>query len=161
MRFGNLALGEFAAALGERSPAPASGAATAVTGALAAALAELTARFAENEACCSDAVRLRERLLDLADEDAAAYSELMETRSAEARERTIDVPLEIAERAAEVAQLAEHLATSARGSVAGDAQVAVLIARGAVAAAARLVELNLGGTDDGRMERARELMKKA
>lgn len=161
MRFGNLALGEFAAALGERSPAPASGAATAVTGALAAALAELTARFADDEASFSEAVRLRGRLLALADEDAEAYTEFMEARTDEARERTIDVPLEIAERAADVVQLAERLAASARGSVAGDAEVAVLIARGAVAAAARLVELNVGGRDDRRSERARELLSGA
>jgi formiminotetrahydrofolate cyclodeaminase len=160
VRYGNLALGEFAAALGERSAAPASGSATAVTGALAAALAELTARFADDEPAFTEAVRLRARLLALADEDAAAYSGFMETKSDQARERTIDVPLEIAERAAQVAELAERLAGSARGSVAGDAEVAVLIARGAVAAAARLVELNLRGTDDRRLGRVRELVEK-
>jgi formiminotetrahydrofolate cyclodeaminase len=157
VRFGNLALGEFAAALGERSPTPASGAATAVTAALAAGLAEQTARFAEDEASFGEAVRLRGRLLALADEDAAAYTEFMESRSDAARERTIDLPLEIAERAAEVASLARPLSSSASGSVAGDAEVAVLLAQAAVAAAARLVELNLGGKDDPRAHRVREL----
>ena len=159
MRFGNLAVGEFVAALGERSPSPASGSATAVTGALAAALAELTARFADDEPAFSEALRLRARLLALADEDAEAYTAFMETRAEEARERTIDVPLEIAERAAEVAALGQRLARSVRGSVAGDAQVAVLLARGAVAAAARLVELN-ARDDDTRVTRARELIEK-
>jgi formiminotetrahydrofolate cyclodeaminase len=160
MRFGNLAVAEFAAALGERSPSPASGSATAVTAALAAGLAELTARFAGDEPAFSEAVHLRARLLALADEDAAAYTEFMESRSDEARERTIDVPLEIAERAADVARLGARLAGSARGSVAGDAEVAVLLARGAVAAAARLVELNLRRSGDRRLERVRELVEK-
>ena len=44
-----LRVGELLAALGERTPAPASGAATALTAALAAALAELAARFAGDE----------------------------------------------------------------------------------------------------------------
>ena len=44
-----LRVGEFLAALGERTPTPASGAATALTAALAAALAELAARFAGDE----------------------------------------------------------------------------------------------------------------
>ena len=44
-----LRVAELVAALGERTPAPASGAATALTAAMAAALAELAARFAEDE----------------------------------------------------------------------------------------------------------------
>jgi formiminotetrahydrofolate cyclodeaminase len=44
-----LRVGEFLAALGERTPTPASGAATALTGALAAALTELAGRFAADE----------------------------------------------------------------------------------------------------------------
>jgi formiminotetrahydrofolate cyclodeaminase len=159
--FAELPLGRFAAALGERSPTPASGTATAVTGALAAGLAELTARFTDDEAAFAEALRLRERLLELGDEDAAAYTEFMESRSDAARERTIDVPLEIAECAAEAARLARRLASTTSGSVAGDAEVAVLLAEAAVAAAVRLVELNLGGKDDPRAARARELLASA
>jgi formiminotetrahydrofolate cyclodeaminase len=156
--FAKRSLAEFALALGERTPTPASGAATAVTAALAAGLAELTARFSGDDDAMEAATRLRERLLALADEDAAAYSDFMETRSQADRDRTIDVPLEIAELAAQVTQLAERLRAAARGSVAGDAEVAVLISSAAVAAAARLVELNLSGKDDPRADRARELL---
>ena len=42
-------VGDFLAALGERTPTPASGTATALTGALAAALTELAGRFAEDD----------------------------------------------------------------------------------------------------------------
>jgi formiminotetrahydrofolate cyclodeaminase len=155
--FAEQSLGEFAAAVGEPSPTPASGSVTAVTAALAAGLAELTARVSGSESV-EDAVRLRERLLSLADEDAAAYSDFMVERSDAARERTIDVPLEIAEQAARVGELADELRRAARGSVAGDAEVAGVIARSAVAAAVRLVELNLAGKDDPRAERARRLL---
>src|SRR3989449_374723 len=91
-----LRVGEFLAALGGRTPAPASGAAAALTGAFAASLVELAARFADDKAAITRAKVLSTRLTQLADEDAAAYTTFMETRSEEARHRTIAVPEEIA-----------------------------------------------------------------
>ena len=158
MAYAELPLAAFAAAVGERTPAPASGAATSVAAALAAALVELTARFSEDAPAVEEAVRLRERLLALADEDAAAYSEFMRTRSDDARDRTVDVPLEIAEAAARVAELATRLEREGNQNLTGDAASAALIARAAVEAAARLVELNLERADDPRAVRARQLV---
>src|SRR5579885_1773336 len=100
-------VGEFLAALGERTPTPASGAATALTGALAAALVELAGRFAGDEESVVRAKALWSRLAELADEDAAAYPAFMAERSDETRRRIIDVPLEIAASADEVAELAD------------------------------------------------------
>jgi formiminotetrahydrofolate cyclodeaminase len=157
MTYANLSVAEFAAAVGERSPAPASGSATAVTAALAAALAELTAHFAGDEEARAEAGRLRKRLLALADEDAAAYAEFMETRSEPARSRTVDVPLELAEHAAAIAALADRLEHEVGPPVGGDAAAAAMLARAAVRVAARLVEINLGGREDPRLARAREL----
>ena len=57
-----LRVGEFLAALGERTPTPASGAATALTGALAAALTELAGRFAGDEEAVIGARASQERL---------------------------------------------------------------------------------------------------
>src|SRR5881394_342282 len=102
-----LGVGEFLAALGERTPTPASGAATALTGALAAALAELAARFAEDEDAVVRAKALVTRLVELADEDAVAYTAFMAEKTDEARARIIEVPEEIASNADEVAELAE------------------------------------------------------
>src|SRR3989449_9630755 len=102
MAFSELRVGEFLAALGERTPAPASGSAAALTGAFAAALVELAARFADDEAAITRANALSSRLTQLADEDAAAYTAFMETRSEEAQRRTIEVPEEIAANADEV-----------------------------------------------------------
>jgi formiminotetrahydrofolate cyclodeaminase len=135
-------VGEFLAALGERTPAPASGAATAVTGAFAAALAELAARFAQDEAAISRAKALALRLTQLADADAEAYAAFMETRSEEARHRTIQVPREIAANADEVERLARRVGRQLRSAVAGDAEAAEELARAAARAARRLAELN-------------------
>ena len=105
-----LQVGEFLAALGERTPTPASGAATALTGALAAALTELAARFAEDEDAVVGAKAAVMRLIELADEDAVAYTAFMADRNDETRARIIEVPEEIAAQADEVAGLAEQRA---------------------------------------------------
>jgi formiminotetrahydrofolate cyclodeaminase len=159
MPYEDLSLAEFAAAVAERTPAPASGSATAVAAALAAALAELTARFSDDDSAVDEARSLRERLLALADEDAAAYSEFMRTRSAEARSWTVDVPLELARTAASVERLAERLEREGNPNLVGDAEAARLLARAAVAVGARLVELNVGASDDPRAAEARELAR--
>jgi formiminotetrahydrofolate cyclodeaminase len=139
---GELRVREFRAALGERTPAPASGAAAALTGAFAASLVELAARFVEDGAAVTRAQALSARLTQLADEDAAAYTAFVETRSDEARRRTIEVPEEIAENADEVERLAGQLGTQLTSSVAGDAEAAEELARTAASVARRLAELN-------------------
>ncbi len=148
-------------ALGARTPAPASGSGAAVTGGIAAALAELAARFSDEPEIVGRLEELRARLLRLADEDAAAYTAFMRTKSAEDRERTIDVPLEIAESAAEVARLASAVAEGGNPRVAGDAEAGYLLAGAVARVGARLVEINLGGKDDPRLQRARDAVAAA
>jgi formiminotetrahydrofolate cyclodeaminase len=135
-------VGELLAALGERTPAPASGAATAITAALASALVELAARFAGDEEAVVRAKTLWSRLAELADEDSAAYTAFMAARTDETRERIIAVPEEIAACADDVARLAEHVRGRLRSSVAGDAEAAAELARAAARVARRLAELN-------------------
>jgi methenyltetrahydrofolate cyclohydrolase len=137
-----LTVGEFLAALGERTPGPASGAATAITGAFAASLVELAARFARDETAVSSAKALASRLAHLADADADAYAAFLETRSDEARRRTIEVPQEIAAAADEVERLAERVGSRLTSAVAGDAEAATELARTAARIARRLAELN-------------------
>jgi formiminotetrahydrofolate cyclodeaminase len=129
--------------MGARTPAPASGAGAAVTGAIAAALAELVARFGQDEPATAEAESLRARLLELADEDCEAYLAFMETRSDADRQRTIDVPTEIADAAARVRDLAGSLAERANASTVGDAEAAAELAGAAARVGARLVELNV------------------
>ena len=142
MTFSELRVGEFIAALGARTPAPASGTAAALTGAFAAALVELAARFAEDEGAIARANALSTRLTQLADEDAGAYTAFMETRSEEARRRTIEVPEEIAASADEVERLAERVRARLTTSVAADAEAAAELAHAAARVARRLAELN-------------------
>jgi len=138
-----LRVAEFLAALGERTPAPASGAATALTGALAAALTELAARFAEDEEAVVRAKAATMRLVELADEDSEAYTAFMADRNAETRARIVAVPEEIAARADEVAELARAVRAQLSSSVAGDAEAAIELAEAASRVARRLAALNV------------------
>ena len=135
-------MGEFLAALGERTPTPASGAATALTAGLAAALVELAGRFAGDEESVIRAKALWSRLAELADEDAEAYEAFMAARTEETRTRIIAVPEEIAAAADEVATLAEHVKAQLRTWVVGAAEAAAELARAAARVARRLAELN-------------------
>src|SRR4051794_6796022 len=137
-----LRVGELLAALGERTPTPASGAATALTGALAAALTELAARFAGDEEAVVRAKAAVTRLVELADEDAAAYTAFMAERTEATRARIIAVPEEIAAQADEVAELGAAVLAQLTSSVAGDAEAAVELAQAAARVARRLAELN-------------------
>lgn len=137
-----LTVGEFLAALGERTPAPASGSATALTAALAAALAELAARFAGEDEAAARSQSIARRLVELADEDGAAYAAFMADRSDRTRRRIVEIPEEIATLADEVVQLANSSRARLRTSVAGDAEAAVELASAAARVARRLAEIN-------------------
>jgi methenyltetrahydrofolate cyclohydrolase len=133
---------ELLAAVGARTPAPASGAVSALTAALAAALAELSARFAGDERATQRAAELVAELVRLADDDVDAYTAFMAERSEAARARIIEVPEAIAVRADEVAELADAVRTQLTTSVAGDAEASAELARAAARVARRLAELN-------------------
>ena len=137
-----LSVGEFLAALGERTPTPASGAATALTGAIAAGLTELAARFAGDEDAVTRARVLATRLVQLADEDAVAYTAFMADRNEATRAEIVRVPEEVAACSDEVAEIAERVRAQLRSSVAGDAEAAVELARAAARVGRRLAELN-------------------
>src|ERR1700704_190992 len=131
MTLSELQVGEFLAALGERTPAPASGAATALTAALAAALTQVAARVAEGEEAVTQAKAAVTRLVQLADEDGAAYAAFMADRNDETRARIIAVPEEIAAHAEAVAELGESVRAQLSSSVAVDAEAAVELVRAA------------------------------
>jgi formiminotetrahydrofolate cyclodeaminase len=166
----SLTLGELLDRFAARTPAPGGGAGAALTCALAAALAEMAARFAGREAEAARAGALRLRALELADADAAGYAPVLEAmrlprespmrtaRLHAALSSAADVPLAVAEAAAEVAALARSLAGSGSPHLAGDALTGAELADAAARAAARLVLINLDDMpDDPRRERAVEL----
>ena len=137
-----LRVDELLAAIGEQTPAPASGAATALTAALAAALAELSARFAGNSADAERAHALAAELVRLGDEDAEAYAAFMADRNEGTRAEIIRIPEEMARRADEVVELAERASEKLSKAVSGDARASAELARAAAAVALGLAELN-------------------
>lgn len=137
---------ELLAAIGERTPAPASGAATALTAALAAALAELAARYAGNEDDAGRARLLAAELVQLGDDDAAAYSAFMANRNDETRAEIVRVPEEIARLADEAVALARRATDKLGPAVAGDARAAAELGRAAAGVARGLAELNRAGS---------------
>jgi formiminotetrahydrofolate cyclodeaminase len=137
---------ELLAAIGAKTPAPASGAATALTAALAAALAELAARYAGDEVDAARARELTDELAQLGDADAEAYSAFMADRNEETRAEIVRVPEEIARRADDVVELAERAAGRVSPAVAGDARAAAELGRAAAAVARGLAELNRAGS---------------
>lgn len=142
-------LGEFLALVSEPTPAPGGGAVAAVTASMAAGL--VTMAMQEN---ADDVTALGRRAAALADEDAAAYSAVMQARRTgapviDALTRATEVPLEIAGTAAEVARRAAEVYLTGRHDLRGDAATALLLAEGATRSAAYLVEVNVeagGGT---------------
>jgi formiminotetrahydrofolate cyclodeaminase len=137
---------ELLAAIGERTPTPASGAATALTAALAAAVAELSARYAGNETDAERAHALATELVRLGDADAAAYSAFMANRNEETRAEIARIPEEIARLADEAVALALRAAGKLGPSVAGDARASAELGRAAAGVARGLAELNRAGS---------------
>jgi methenyltetrahydrofolate cyclohydrolase len=112
---------------------------------LAAGLALLTARVAGRDDLVARAEELSAAVAPLGDADAEAYRDFLATKSDEARDRTIELPLHMAELAADTAELAAEAALATASAARGDARVGVLLAETAARAAAVLVQVNGGG----------------
>jgi methenyltetrahydrofolate cyclohydrolase len=165
---------QFLAAVAERTPAPGGGAAAGASCALGAALTEMAARFAGAHDAVDRAARLRAEGLRLADADLTAFAPVLAAlrlapedpdrpaRIRAAQSAAAEVPLAIAEAAAEVAALARRVAAEGKPGLRGDALAGADIAAGAARAAARLVEINLADAPgDPRLARARTAAERA
>jgi len=100
------------------------------------------------------------RVEPLADADAEAYGAFMAERTDENVERIIAIPFELAEVAAEVAELAACVAAEGNPNVSGDAAAGADLAAAAASVGARLVRINASPGDE-RVEKARALAEKA
>jgi formiminotetrahydrofolate cyclodeaminase len=145
-------LKEFLDAVPARTPAPGGGAVAAVAASLAAGLTAMAARFAPEEwvrrtEVVSRAEELRARVEPLADADAEAYGAFMASRSQENVERIVAIPLELAEIAVELAELAALVAAEGNPNVSGDAAAGADLAVAVAAIAARLVAINADASD--------------
>src|SRR5829696_8414048 len=106
----------------------------------------MAARFAEDTRTSARAARLRATLLSVPEEDAAAYTAVLEAEGAERAEAlsaAADPPLRVAEAAAQIAELGARLAADGKPALRGDAIAGVLVAEASCRAAAELVRLNL------------------
>jgi methenyltetrahydrofolate cyclohydrolase len=159
--------------IASETPAPGGGAVAAIAVALAASLVEMAGRFAQRiwdggETAVSAAQALGARVAPLAQADADAYTDLLGARRrrpddsareralAEARSRVVEVPLEVAAIGAEVAALAAGLAERGNPNLRGDAIAAALLANAGAQVGAKLVEINVDGRADERLDRARD-----
>lgn len=176
--YAELPLGRFMDMVASREPTPGGGASAAVAVALAAALTAMAARFsadhlADAETIADWAEELRNRVMPLAQADAAAYGRVLDAyrtprdddekrrrRIREALSEAADVPLSIAEVGVEVAGNAARLVEEGNPNLRGDAVTATALAKAGVRAAATLVEINVsaGGADDDRLSRVDQLL---
>jgi len=156
---------EFLDAVPARTPAPGGGAVAAVALALAAGLTAMAARFAPDDwerraEIVGRAEELRALAEPLADADAEAYGAFMAARTDENVERIVAIPFELAQIAAEVADLAVAVAGEGNPNVSGDAAAGADLAAAVASIAARLVRINAGAGDE-RTREARGLAARA
>lgn len=157
---------DFLEQVAARTPTPGGGGVAAVTTALAAGLVAMAARFSAAQlpaavGLAEQADQLCGRAAGLADRDAAAYGAVLAAYrvpkgddGSERRERigaalhdATTTPLEIAEIAARVAELAADLAAQGNPNLRGDATVAAHLAEAAARSAAALVSINMTAGD--------------
>jgi formiminotetrahydrofolate cyclodeaminase len=141
--------------LAESGPGPAGGSAAALAATMAAGLVRLVARvsdeWADAPGVAAQASALGDRALALADDDHRVYAQAMaqlasperDTALGAALRRAAEVPLQIAETAADVAILASLAAEEGSETVRADAWAAAALAEAATVSAARLVHVNL------------------
>jgi formiminotetrahydrofolate cyclodeaminase len=156
---------------------PGGGYVAAISVAMAAGLVAMAARLSredwvEARGAAAQAEALRFRGVTLAERNARAYKDAVaamrggeggdagsrDDAIAQALDRAADVPLQIAEAAADVAQLAAVVAERCEPSVRADVAVGGLLSHAGARGAAELIAVNLGATpDDERVAYAREL----
>jgi methenyltetrahydrofolate cyclohydrolase len=145
---GEESLESFLESVAEATPAPGGGTSAAVVAALAASLVEMSAGLASDDEAAERARSLRGEALRLAEEELTSYAPVLEARTPEERELALgaasEPPAHVAETAAEIAELGARVAGSSSAAVCGDALTGVVFAEAAAAAAARLVEINVG-----------------
>jgi formiminotetrahydrofolate cyclodeaminase len=171
-------------AVAAQRPAPGGGCSAAWAGAFGAGLVEMAASFtlarpkyagvhSRMGDVRQEAKVLRKRLLELAEADADAYAPviaalrmperhpLRESTLEAARSHAAEIPLETAEAASRVAELAAETARVGNQHLVGDSVTGAMLAEAASRAAGRLVEINLVGRVDPRLARVSEAVRRA
>ena len=161
-------------------PVPGAGAAAGIVVGMAAALCSMVARAStewdDAKGVAAQAEALRKRAAKLAHANASAYAEaltafrLPDELDEEQRDialgralaRAAEVPLAVAAAAGDAAELAALIARDGEPSMRGDVVAASTLSAAAARAAAVLVAVNLGVTeDDPRLAAARDIVEAA
>jgi len=172
-----LTVQDFVYELASASPTPGGGSASALAGAMAAAMVEMACNLTvgrekfrnvegELQTVLARATELHHQMLAAVDEDTEAYNAVSQAyklpkdtdeqkaaRSAaiqQALRQASEVPLRVAQAAAETAQLAVLAQEKANPNVASDARVARLLAEAARDGAIANVEINISSITDGK-----------
>jgi formiminotetrahydrofolate cyclodeaminase len=160
-------LGEILDTLAGEGPAPGGGSVAAIVVAMSAGLVTMVARaskehWSEAGGVVGQAEAFRARVAPLAQADAEVYTaalaalkgrEQVEARYRDqklqaALERAAEIPLKIAEAGSDLTCLAALLVENGNPEVRADAAAASVLAEGGTRAAAKLVEINLGATEE-------------
>jgi len=151
---------------------PGGGSAAAASGAMAAGLAHMVAAmsrgkkaYLQHEVPLSEAIsslaRIRENLKSAIDADAESYNLVMKAYKAardssdgarainDALRQAADVPLSVAEKAAEVARISAALRPITNPNMSSDLTTAIALAKAAVEGALANVDINLGSIKPG------------
>jgi glutamate formiminotransferase/glutamate formiminotransferase/formiminotetrahydrofolate cyclodeaminase len=148
-------LADFLNAVASAKPTPAGGSVAALVGALAAALGEMGARLGHHAEMERGLAQLRNRLRRLVQEDAEAYGRLLEayripklqpdrlTSISVALHHATEVPLQIAELAAEAGQSIRACLPSVPAAARSDLTVGMIMVLAAAQAALHTVGANI------------------
>lgn len=158
---------EFLEQVASNAPTPGGGAVAAVTGATAAALVEMVINLTKNDPTSSSirgarerVVELRKALLNLADEDAKAFDEVMfafklskddagrQGKIQKAFKGAAETPLKIAKLSKEVNLLAQEVLKIGNKNAASDAKTAIYLSEAAINSAVANIEINLAYIKD-------------
>ena len=175
MKLVELLTREFVEKVASEAPAPGGGSVSALAGALAAALCAMVARLTlgkekyrdmwqEMEKVRDSADALMRRLLELVDEDTAAYNQVLSAfklpRDNEAQktarqaaiqsatQKATAVPMETLRRVTELVSMAEAAVEKGNPNCLSDAGVAAHLIRAAASGAAYNVRINLSALND-------------
>ncbi len=175
--YGRLTLSEFSERLASADPVPGGGSAAAVAASLAASLLVMVARLSQDRPryegyastharALQEGERARGRFMELADEDAAAYTKFVqamklprETSDEQAERRTqmegtartaSDIPLLVVRECHRLVREIEALAGRSNLNAASDLDVAALLAQAAARGARANVLINLPAVGDTR-----------